>query len=171
MFRFNGFTQKANNAINLAISAASQLGHTYIGSEHLLYGLQKEGSGVAYHLLFSLGVQGEDILSLLIKTIGSGMKTDLSPGDLTPRCKRILEMSILEARVLGHSYVGTEHILMAILKENDSYAVRFLKEIGVDPDRLYKNLIEAMGAEAMEIYGTDRSKKAPTSTPTVCIKI
>lgn len=164
MFRFNGFTQKANNAINLAISAASQLGHTYIGSEHLLYGLQKEGSGVAYHLLFSLGVQREDILSLLIKTIGSGMKTDLSPGDLTPRCKRILEMSILEARVLGHSYVGTEHILMAILKENDSYAVRFLKEIGVDPDRLYKNLIEAMGAEAMEIYGTDRSKKAPTKT-------
>lgn len=73
-------------------------------------------------------------------------------------------MSILEARVLGHSYVGTEHILMAILKENDSYAVRFLKEIGVDPDRLYKNLIEAMGAEAMEIYGTDRSKKAPTKT-------
>lgn len=75
MFRFNGFTQKANNAINLAISAASQLGHTYIGSEHLLYGLQKEGSGVAYHLLFSLGVQGEDILSLLIdlpKTIQFG---------------------------------------------------------------------------------------------------
>lgn len=164
MFRFNGFTQKANNAINLAITAASQLGHTYIGSEHLLYGLHKEGSGVAYHLLFSQGIQGEDLLSLLIKTIGSGLATELTPGDLTPRCKRILEMSILEARVLGHSYVGTEHILMAILKENDSYAVRFLKEIGIDPDRLYKNLIEAMGAEAMEIYGTDRSKKAPTKT-------
>ena len=165
MFRFNGFTQKANSAINIAIDQAAALGHTYIGSEHILYGLAAEGSGVAYFALQSREIKPESILNLLVKTIGRGIPVPLSPQDLTPRCKRILEVAMMESRTLGHSYVGTEHILIALLKENDSYAVRFLKELGVDPDQLYKIIIEAMGAEAMELYGTDRNKKIPAKQP------
>ncbi len=165
MFRFNGFTQKANSAINIAIDQAAALGHTYIGSEHILYGLAAEGSGVAYFALQSRQIRAEDILNLLVKTVGQGIPGALSPRDLTPRCKRILEVAMMESRTLGHNYVGTEHLLIALLKENDSYAVRFLKELGVDPDQLYKIIIEAMGAEAMELYGTDRNKKIPPKPP------
>ncbi len=161
MFRFNGFTQKANNAINISISEASSMGHTYIGSEHLLYGLAKEGSGVAYTILKSKGITATDLRAQLLRTIGSGISTILSPDDLTPRCKRILEMSIAEARGMGHSYVGTEHILISIIKEIDCFALRFLRELGTDPEIVYKGLWEVLGNSPMNVYN-DRSKKMQT---------
>ncbi len=161
MFRFNNFTPKANSAINLAMTQAALLGHTYIGSEHLMLGLMKEGSGVAYHILLTRGIKSDDILQLLIKTIGRGIQSTLTPEDFTPRCKRILENSIMEARSLGHTTVGTEHILMAILKESDCYGVRFLKELDVDCDQLYKIVVESLGAEISEAsLGPDRNKRA-----------
>ncbi len=147
MFKFNGFTQKANNAINFAITEAENLGHTYIGSEHLLVGLLEEGSGVAYQILSKKGITLEEIKKKLILTVGRGIKSVLSPNDLTPRCKRILELSLIEAKLMGHSMVGTEHILMAILKENDSYAVRFLRELGINCDFICAQLFEVMGIE------------------------
>lgn len=164
MFRFNGFTQKANNAINLSISQAASLGHTYIGSEHLLAGLLKEGSGVAYNALVQRNVTYTHYRELLTKTIGKGAQSTLTPEDFTPRCKRILETAIAEARTLGNSYVGTEHILIGILKETDSYAVRFLKELGVDCDQIYSTLAVVVGAESNNDLG-DKSKR-PASKPT-----
>ncbi len=157
MFRFNGFTQKANNAINLSISQAASLGHTYIGSEHLLAGLLKEGSGVAYNALAQRNVTYTPYRELLTKTIGKGAQSTLTPEDFTPRCKRILEAAISEARALGNSYVGTEHILIGILKETDSYAVRFLKELGADCDQIYSTLAVVIGAESSDLG--DKSKR------------
>ena len=98
MFRFRGFTPRANDAVNLALSQACLLGHTYIGSEHLLLGLLLEDSGAAYHCLTQNGVEPEAVLDLLIKTVGRGIQSKLSPSDMTPRCRRILEQSILESR-------------------------------------------------------------------------
>ena len=138
MYKFSGFTAKANEALNLAITAAESLGHTYIGTEHVLMGLLREGSGVATIVLTQNGVTYEEIERRLIETVGSGSKTRLTPADFTPRCKRILELAIAEAKMLGHGYVGTEHILMAMLHEEDSYAVKFLSELAIDPKDLYE---------------------------------
>lgn len=144
MFRFRGFTPRANDAVNLALSQACLLGHTYIGSEHLLLGLLLEGSGAAYHCLTQNGVEPEAVLDLLIKTVGRGIQSKLSPSDMTPRCRRILEQSILESRKNNCETVGSEHILMSLLREKDCYAVRFLAQLGADPIILYRQLFQAM---------------------------
>jgi ATP-dependent Clp protease ATP-binding subunit ClpC len=158
MFNSNGFTQKAINAINIAIAQASALGHTYIGSEHILLGLLHEGSGSAYHLLTLRGIRAEMITALLVGTVGRGIQSVLTPSDLTPCCKRILEESVSEARLLGLGSVGTEHILMALLKEKDSCAVRFIRELGADPSQLYKSLVEQISDELGDEAGGDKNK-------------
>ncbi|WMJ23102.1 ATP-dependent Clp protease ATP-binding subunit [Paludicola sp. MB14-C6] len=142
MFIFNGFTQKANNAINRAIAIASAMGHTCIGSEHILYGLVGEESSVSATILAKYNVSTEEIDQKLKQTFGTGIQTNLSPNDLTPRSKRILENSIFEARNLGHKYVGTEHVLLSVLQESDCYAVMFLQELGVNPKELYTNCVK-----------------------------
>ncbi len=170
MYKFSGFTAKANEALNLAISSAESLGHTYIGTEHVLMGLLREGSGVASIVLSQNGVTYEDIERKLIETVGSGSKTRLAPADFTPRCKRILELSIAEAKMLGHGYVGTEHILMALLHEEDSYAVKFLTELSVDPKDLYDQCAKSLGVNegggAISSGGTAKEIKRSGSTKT-----
>jgi len=111
MYKFTGFTEKANTALNIAVETAEDLGHTYIGSEHLLIGLLRDTGGVACVALAGRGVTAAQVEDLMRKTIGVGAPTVLSPADFTPRCKRIIELAILEARGLGHNYVGTEHLL------------------------------------------------------------
>ena len=122
MYKFTGFTEKANTALNIAVETAEDLGHTYIGSEHLLIGLLRDTGGVACVALAGRGVTAAQVEELMRKTIGIGAPTVLSPADFTPRCKRIIELAILEARGLGHNYVGTEHLLIAIIQEGGSFA-------------------------------------------------
>ena len=136
MYRFNSFTQKANDVLNLAIKAAENFGHTYVGSEHILVGILKEGTGVGAFLLDEKGVTLEKIEELIKKNIGTGTPTRLSPDDFTPRSKRIIEISFQIARGMLNSFVGTEHILLALLRESDSYAVNFLNYCGVDEHSL-----------------------------------
>ncbi|MEG1849521.1 MAG: ATP-dependent Clp protease ATP-binding subunit, partial [Oscillospiraceae bacterium] len=147
MFRFNGFTQKANDAINLAIAQASALGHSYIGSEHLLLGLLSVGSGAAFTTLTSRGISSEDVTELLVASVGRGIQSVLSPSDLTPCCKRIFENAVSEARELESRTIGTEHLLLAMLREQESGAVAFLKELGCEPTVLCKALSELLGSE------------------------
>ncbi|MBR5485471.1 MAG: ATP-dependent Clp protease ATP-binding subunit, partial [Oscillospiraceae bacterium] len=133
------------------------LGHTYIGSEHLLFGLLQEGSGAAYTILSKKNITGDDILAIMIRTIGKGIQTRLTPSDLTPRCKRILEKAIMEAAGMNISYVGTEHILMSLLREKDCYAVKFLKELNVDCDYMYRTLSQTT------LFNNDESRKTASS--------
>ncbi len=144
MFRFRGFTLRANDAVNLAVSQACLLGHTYIGSEHLLLGLLLEGGNSASAALTQRGITSEALLELLVKTVGRGIQSKLSPTDMTPRCRRILEQSILESRKNKEDLVGTEDILFSILKEKDCYAVRFIIQLGSDPIVLFRDLNESM---------------------------
>ncbi len=155
MYRFSGFTEKANNAMNLAISGAEELGHTYIGSEHILLGLLKEGSGVASVVLDELGVFAADLDSLLKNEIGSGIPSSLSTADFTPRTKRVLQNAVVQAAGLGHNYVGTEHLLLALIGESDSYAVRFLNELGTNTRSILNKLNETFGEHPSEqtMYG------------------
>ena len=131
-YSFKGFTEKANEALNFAISSAEYFGHTYIGSEHLLLGLLKTGSGVAAAILNSKSVTAEKIEKLIEETIGNGSPTELSPDYMTPRAKRVLEKAMKDQKRSGPSLVGTEHILMGILSDGDNYAIRFLNALGVD---------------------------------------
>ena len=147
MFRFNGFTLRANEAVNLAIAQASLLGHTYVGSEHLLLGLLLEGSGAAWAALDQRGVRTQAVLELLVKTVGKGVQTRLTPADFTPRCRKILEQALAEARTGGAASVGTEHILLALLRERDCYALRFLGELGVEAGPLSRQLGESLPLE------------------------
>ena len=131
-YSFKGFTEKANEALNFAISSAEYFGHTYIGSEHLLLGLLKTGSGVAAAILNSKAVTAEKIEKLIEETIGSGSPTELSPDYMTPRAKRVLEKAVKDQKRSGVGLVGTEHILMGILSDGDNYAIRFLNALSVD---------------------------------------
>ena len=166
MYKFNGFTEKANRALNLAIEKAETMGHTYIGSEHLLLGILAEGTGAAATLLASEGITEEKVAELLAEKVGEGLPTSLSPDDFTPRSKRIREMSIAAARSISGGYVGTEHILLAIIEEGQSYAVAFLKELGVNPEELSSKILSASegfsGAGKSAPAGKKSDGKCPT---------
>ena len=137
---FSRFTEKARIAINEAHDSACELGHNYIGSEHLLLGLIREGSGVAYKLLSGAGLTADGVKNKIAELTGAGAPFDKSSElPLTPRSKRILEMSAQEAMRLGHSYVGTEHILMAIIRDGDGVAARILMSEGINLSRLLRS--------------------------------
>ena len=171
MFKFNGFTERANTALNLALETAEQLGHTYIGSEHLLIGLLEEGTGVAATVLTERGIQAQQIADLLKKTVGYGTPTNLTPNDFTPRSKRIIELAMGEARRLGHNYVGTEHILLAIISDPESYAVRFLSQLGAKPADILADISRALNAadinNAQVNSGMGGSAPGKSKTPTL----
>lgn len=168
MYRFNYFTQKANDVINLAIKAAENFGHNYIGSEHILLGILQEGSGLGAKVLNNKGVTADDIERLIEENIGRGNPTRLTPDDFTPRCKRILEIAFQLARGMMNSFVGTEHLLMAVLKESDSYAVKFLLSLGVSPEGIIEDVFSSVGRDADGASGTaQRGKKGKSKTPTL----
>ena len=101
IYRFNGFSGRSNAALNCAVAQANELGHSYIGSEHLLLGLLKRGGGVAHTLLHEQGISEKRIKELLCASIGTGISERLSPGDMTRHCRRILEIALIEAHILG----------------------------------------------------------------------
>ena len=125
------FTSRAQKAIEIANEIALELGHNYIGTEHILYGLAEEGSGVASKVLTNENVTSEDILAKIEELIGREEEIDEAIG-FTPRTKRVLENSFLEAKKLGYNYIGTEHLLIGILKEGDSIAARILLDLNVN---------------------------------------
>lgn len=145
MYRFKGFTEKANTALNLAIEAAQDLGHTYIGTEHIVLGLLREGTGVAASVLGAKGVTAAQYQEEIEQVESSGERSNLSPEDFTPRAKRAMEMAISEAAAMQHGYVGTEHILIAVLRDDSSVAVRLLVSLGVRPDELFSDIANAIG--------------------------
>lgn len=168
MYKFTGFTEKANAALNAAITAAENLGHTYVGSEHLLMGLLQDTTGVAGAALSARGVTAEKIEELIKKTIGIGSPTSLTPGDFTPRSKNIVESSIAVARTAGLSYVGTEHLLFALLREENSCAVSFLNQLGVRASELMEDMSKSYSAgETQGKGGAFGRKNEKTNTPTL----
>ena len=146
MYRFNGFTEKANKALNLAIEGAEEMGHTYVGTEHILLGLLEEQSGVAATVLNDLGVTADELEQMMRQKIGTGVRSIITMDDFTPRTKRILQIAVMEAARMGHNYVGTEHLLMALLEESDSYAMRFLNELGAKAEDIVKKINDALGS-------------------------
>ena len=148
MFKFNGFTEKANNAINAAIEAAQDMGHTYVGSEHILLGLLKEEDSAASRILVNAGADYDAVCDAIENTIGiKASKRELTPDDFTPRTKRLVQLAVNEAARLNSSYVGTEHLLLALLSDNGSYANHFLSQTGASRDMMISSLRELFGSE------------------------
>ena len=161
-YNFNGFTEKANEALNQAISSASQMGHTYVGSEHLLLGLLRIGTGVAASVMLRHNITVDKIDELIRKNIGTGTPTKLSPDFFTPRSKRVIEVAMQTAAASSKKYIGTEHILIGILSESDNFAIRFLKELGVD--------VAALTADVFELSGTVMPDASPSVSKTSSVK-
>ena len=166
MYRFNSFTTKANEVLNLAIKSAESYGHNYIGTEHILIGLLSQGTTVP--ALINNNITYEVINDIIKERIGIGHPTSLSPDDFTPRAKRIIELSYQIARTMRNTYVSIEHLLIALLKEEDSYAVRFIIESGADPQRILDDLIQDLSNNSYESGAQSSSKKKSKSkTPTL----
>ena len=165
MYHFKGFTKKANDALNIAIETAGKLGHTYIGTEHLLLALHKEGSGVAAMVLTECGLDSKILEDKIKETIGVGERISLSPDDFTPRTKRVMQTAVLASAKIGHSFVGTEHLLIAILSEKDSFAVRFLYDAGVNPASVMTALQSSLGEANQQggFAGENKTSQSPVS--------
>ncbi len=169
---FSNFTEKARIAISEAHDTACELGHGYIGSEHIVAGLIREGSGVAAKLLEKSGITEEKVIEKIKELTGSKESLDKNTElGLTPRTKRILQLSAIEARNMGHSYIGTEHILMAILRDGESVGVRILLMLGLNIADTYNEIAESLGdgiVESAENNAHQHPKKSSkTTTPTL----
>ena len=138
----NRLTQTAQNALNRSMYYAREMGHTYIGSEHILLGLLAEEDGVASRLLQRRGVTMERTRELIADFAGVGSRTDVGPGDMTPRTKHIIESSALEAAQYGQNYIGTEHILLALLDEPDCVGVKLLRQQNVNAPELTADVLD-----------------------------
>lgn len=167
MYKFSYFTQKANEALNLAIKAAENFGHNYVGSEHILLALVKEEAGSAYTVLDSKGITVEDIENFIKENVGVGNPTKLSPDDFTPRSKRVLDVSFKIARGMFRSFVDTEHILLALLQEGDSYAVKYINSCGIDERQLFEEIVASMGKGNPQSENSRRGKNGKSKTPTL----
>ena len=160
------FTEKAEKVIKLSKNAAKELGHNYVGTEHFLVGLIQEDTGVAYRVLFMQNLTYDSIMNKIEELIGKGLGDNKMLG-FTPRAKRILELAFHEARGHKQEYIGTEHILLAIMREPDCIAVRVLVELGVEMQRLYNEILkrvsEDSSKEAFEVVKRNtRSNLTPT---------
>ncbi len=144
----NRFTQKAQNVLNLSLRIASEMGHTYIGSEHLLLALLAEDAGFAAHYLKERGADFEKIKAAVAKNQGVGSPSSVSPSDMTPRTRSIIESSLREAQQYRQSYIGTEHLLLALLGERDSVAVQLLEAFDVSVGELRDDLTRYLESTA-----------------------
>ena len=165
------FTSRAEKAIEIANDIAMELGHKYIGTEHILYGLCKEGTGIASKVLENQNITDEDILQEIEMLIGTGEAIDDREAlGFTPRSKRVIENAFIEARKLGSEYIGTEHLLIGIMREGDSVAVRIMMDLGIDPRKLYNEIVKVINedeADANSNRATDKNSGSFNSTPTL----
>ena len=165
---FERFTEKAIKVIMLAQEEARRLGHNFVGTEQILLGLIGEGTGVAAKVLKSMGVNLKDARVEVEKIIGRGSGFVAVEIPFTPRAKRVLELSLEEARQLGHNYIGTEHLLLGLIREGEGVAARVLENLGVDLAKVRTQVIRMLGETAEVGAGTGSSgSKGSTKTPTL----
>ena len=140
----NKFTPRAEEALRLSQEAAEELGHGYVGSEHLLLGLIREEEGIAHRVLSEFGVTDEMVCSVLQRSVGHGVSGAAPSQGLTPRAKSVVELAVSEASRMGSGYIGTEHLLMGLLREGGNMGLRILRTIGVDPNKMYSAVLKKL---------------------------
>lgn len=155
---FDKFTERAKLALRLAQEEAQQLNHNYMGTEHLLLGLVDEGEGLAIKMLLALDVRPNDVRANVMHIIGRGDRIVLGEVGLTPRAKKVLELAVDEARRLNHHYVGTEHLLLGLIREGEGIAAGVLESMGINLGRARRALVEPVSVV---------TSSAPPPTPPV----
>ena len=163
------FTARAEKALEIANEIAIELGHSYIGTEHLLYGLVSEGTGIASKVLENQGLTENQVLEKIEELIGREDNTSSQTIGFTPRTKRVIENAFREARRLGSEFIGTEHILIGIMREADSIAVRIMLDLNVNPQKLYNEIVKIINENGGEEESSRDSQRPNSfnSTPTL----
>src|SRR5206468_7281449 len=162
--RFDKFTERARRVLTLAQEEALRFNHNYIGTEHLLLGLVREGEGVAAKVLANLGVELNKVRSAVEFIIGRGDRTVMGEIGLTPRAKKVIELAVDEARRLNHHYIGTEHLLLGLVREGEGIAAGVLESLGVSLDKVRAQVIHVLSHSPT--YSQHESRQA-TRTPTI----
>lgn len=163
---FGRFTERAQKVLALAQEEAVRLGHNNIGTEHILLGLVSEGEGIAAKALTTLGLETERIQEEVEQLIGRGQKITGTPY-YTPRAKKVIELSLDEARKLGHSYVGTEHILLGLIREGEGVAARVLNNLGVSLNKARQQVLQLLGSNESSAGKQRGSQSSRANTPTL----
>lgn len=151
------FTTRAKKAMEIASDFAKEFKHNYVGTEHILYGLVREGNGVASKVLENNGITSENVKEEIIELIGIGENESVATG-FTPRTKRVLEKSYTEAKKIKYDYIGTEHLLIGIIKEEDCIATRILIDLNINISKLYNEILNVVN-ELDDVIIQDRDKK------------
>jgi ATP-dependent Clp protease ATP-binding subunit ClpC len=159
---FDRFTKRARRVLTHAQEEARLLNHRYIGTEHLLLGLVSEEGGVAMRVLQELGVSAEQVRTAIERTVGKGTKPTYSQPTLTPRTKRVIEVSVDEARLLGHHYIGTEHLLLGLVREGEGVAVDVLRRLGAPPDRIREQVTRLLHEAPVQAGEGQQVSSTPT---------
>jgi len=158
--KLDRFTQRARRVLTFAQEEAERLNHNYIGTEHLLLGLLREESGVAGRVLRALNVQPSQVMEMVERITGPGRRTPFSKIDLTPRTKRVIELAVEEARRMGHHYIGTEHLLLGLVRQGDGVAMDILRQLGVTPEQIRREMAKEL-QEASQGYAPSREANKP----------
>src|SRR5919202_965989 len=168
--RFDKFTERARKVLQLAQEEAQRFNHNYIGTEHLLLGLVREGEGVAAKVLANLGVELNKVRSAVEFIIGRGDRAVTGDIGLTPRAKKVIELSVDEARRLGHHYIGTEHLLLGLVREGEGVAAGVLESLGVKLERVRTQTVKVLsqgrpdqGAAVLESMAPQEPRRGPES--------
>lgn len=159
--RFDKFTERARKVLSLAQEEAQRFQHNYIGTEHLLLGLVRESEGVAARVLLNLGVDLNKVRSAVEHIIGRGDRIVLGQIGLTPRAKKVIELAIDEARRLNHQYIGTEHLLLGLVREGEGIAAGVLESLGVNLEKVRRATLEVLSG------GSSVKQATPPSPPQV----
>ena len=154
---FERFTEPARQVVVSAQVEARALRHNYIGTEHILLGLIRQGDSLAARVLDSLGVGFEDVRSQVARIVGEGDEVTTGQIPFTPRAKRVLELSLREGLSLGHNYIGTEHLLLGLARENEGVAIQILLDFGADAEKIRNEVIGLLSSE--------RPAATPGTTP------
>ncbi|HEX6988997.1 MAG TPA: Clp protease N-terminal domain-containing protein, partial [Bacillota bacterium] len=166
---FGRYSERAQRVIVLAQEEARRLNYNYVGTEHLLLGLIREGTGIAAKALQSLGINLEQVRAEIEKVIGRGNAPMSGEIGYTPRAKKVvMELAPEEARLLGHNYVGTEHILLGLIREGEGVAARVLENMGADLEKVRQQVIKLLGGGSVPATPSSRARRGQRSaTPTL----
>lgn len=162
---FERYTDRARRVVMLAQEEARMLKHNYIGTEHLLLGMLAEGEGIACQALVSLGIELEEVRNQVRQVIGIGQEAPAGHIPFTPRAKKVMELSLREGLQLGHNYIGTEHILLGLIREGDGVAAQILVKLGAELTRVRQQVIQLLSGVSpnTNAYGTftEAERKPP----------
>jgi ATP-dependent Clp protease ATP-binding subunit ClpA len=162
---FERFTDRARRVVVLAQEEAVRLKHNHLGTEHLLLGLVHEGQGVGAKALESLGIQLEAVRAQVEEIIGQGQRAPTGHIPFTPRAKKVLELSLREAKQLGHDYIGTEHILLGLIREGEGVAAQLLVKLGADLSRTRRQVVGLSTGDAGGMEAVARTRLVRMSVP------